>query len=248
MCCRGGRGKRCGGRARVSRAACGAERVCSPDHRPREHAGPTGRCRRARRRTSGSAACGLRRARARCNVREESRWRRCWVSRLSSCGFLGNEGSCPLPGSAASRAHRSRAATGVGRVRHLVRRSRAACARAARGVSVEPCAPPATRLAALGGEGVGAGRARPGCRARRLNTVPWSAALHDLERDAYLASSSDGFGLQASWPSLAGFAGLPIDQLLTSRDLTPTRRQTRGGFGSSHHSLWVELATTHRIA
>lgn len=81
-----------------------------------------------------------------------------------------------------------------------------------------------------------------------LNTVPWSAALHDLERDAYLASSSDGFGLQASWPSLAGFAGLPIDQLLTSRDLTPTRRQTRGGFGSSHHSLWVELATTHRIA
>jgi endonuclease/exonuclease/phosphatase (EEP) superfamily protein YafD len=81
-----------------------------------------------------------------------------------------------------------------------------------------------------------------------LNTVPWSAALHGLERDAHLSSSSDGFGLQASWPSLAGFVGLPIDQLLTSRDLTATRRQTRGGFSSSHRSVWVELAATHRIA
>ena len=75
-----------------------------------------------------------------------------------------------------------------------------------------------------------------------LNAVPWSAALHSLEHDAGLSSSSDGFGLQASWPSLAGFAGVPIDQLLTSRDLTATRRQTRSGFGSTRRSLWVELA------
>ncbi len=76
-----------------------------------------------------------------------------------------------------------------------------------------------------------------------LNAVPWSAALHDVEHDARLSSSSDGFGLQASWPASLGFFGVPIDQLLYSRDLTVTDRRTRAGFGpSSHRSVWVTLA------
>ena len=75
-----------------------------------------------------------------------------------------------------------------------------------------------------------------------LNAVPWSAAFRDLEHHAHLSSSSDGFGLQPTWPAAVGFLGLPIDQLLYSADLTVTRRATHGGFGSSHRSLWIELA------
>lgn len=76
-----------------------------------------------------------------------------------------------------------------------------------------------------------------------FNAVPWSAALHDLEHAAGLSSSSDGFGFQGSWPASLGFLGFPIDQLLSSHDLTVTDRQTRAGFGSSsHRSLWVTLA------
>ena len=80
-----------------------------------------------------------------------------------------------------------------------------------------------------------------------LNAVPWSAALTDLEHDAHLSNSSDGFGLQASWPAFVGFLGLPIDQLLYSGDLTVTRRAIHGGFGSSHRSLWVELARARKL-
>jgi len=73
--------------------------------------------------------------------------------------------------------------------------------------------------------------------------VSWSAALHDVESDARLSSSSDGFGLQASWPASFGYFGFPIDQLLYSRELTVTDRRTRTGFGpSSHRSVWVTLA------
>jgi endonuclease/exonuclease/phosphatase (EEP) superfamily protein YafD len=79
-----------------------------------------------------------------------------------------------------------------------------------------------------------------------LNATPWSEALDRLEDAADLRNSALGFGVQATWPAFAGPAGIPIDQLLHSRDLTVVDRTTRRGFGSDHRSLWVTIAHAAR--
>ncbi len=75
-----------------------------------------------------------------------------------------------------------------------------------------------------------------------LNATPWSSALQALEDSADVRNSAYGHGVQATWPSRAGPLGIPIDQLLHSRDLTVTDRATGPGFGSAHRSLWVTIA------
>ena len=75
-----------------------------------------------------------------------------------------------------------------------------------------------------------------------LNATPWSSALQSLEDSADLRNSTYGYGVQATWPSRSGPFGIPIDQLLHSRDLTVTGRTTGPSFGSEHRSLWVTIA------
>jgi endonuclease/exonuclease/phosphatase (EEP) superfamily protein YafD len=75
-----------------------------------------------------------------------------------------------------------------------------------------------------------------------FNATPWSSVLERLEDTADLRNSTEGFGVQASWPALAGPLGIPIDQLLHSRDLTVTGREVGRGYGSDHRTLWVTLA------
>ena len=59
-----------------------------------------------------------------------------------------------------------------------------------------------------------------------LNATPWSSVLQSLEGSADLRNSAYGYGVQATWPSRAWRLGIPIDQLLHSRDLTVTDRNT----------------------
>jgi len=75
-----------------------------------------------------------------------------------------------------------------------------------------------------------------------FNAVPWSSIVDEVARAGRLVDSTNGRRPQASWPGFAGVLGIPIDQLLHSRDLTVTARETHGGFGSTHRSLWVRLA------
>jgi len=75
-----------------------------------------------------------------------------------------------------------------------------------------------------------------------LNATPWSSVLQSLEGSADLRNSAYGYGVQATWPSRAGPLGIPIDQLLYSRELTVTDRSTGPTFGSEHRSLWVTIA------
>jgi len=75
-----------------------------------------------------------------------------------------------------------------------------------------------------------------------LNATPWSSALQQLQDSADLRNSAYGYGVQATWPALAGPFGIPIDQLLHSRDLTVMKRATGPSFGSEHRSLWVTIA------
>jgi endonuclease/exonuclease/phosphatase (EEP) superfamily protein YafD len=79
-----------------------------------------------------------------------------------------------------------------------------------------------------------------------LNATPWSAAVERLEGIGSLRSSSDGFGLQATWPFIAGPLGIPIDELLHSADLTTVDRADGPTFGSTHRSLWVTVALAAR--
>jgi endonuclease/exonuclease/phosphatase (EEP) superfamily protein YafD len=75
-----------------------------------------------------------------------------------------------------------------------------------------------------------------------LNTTPWSSVLQDLEESADLRNSAYGYGVQPTWPTRAGPLGIPIDQLLYSRELTVADRSTGSSFGSEHRSLWVAIA------
>jgi len=75
-----------------------------------------------------------------------------------------------------------------------------------------------------------------------LNATPWSSVLQRLEDSADLLNSAYGYGVQATWPTLAGPLGIPIDQLLYSGDLTVTDRETGPNYGSAHRSLWVTIA------
>jgi len=75
-----------------------------------------------------------------------------------------------------------------------------------------------------------------------LNATPWSSSIERLEDEADPRNSADGFGVQPTWPALAGPVGIPIDHLVHSRDLTVTDRVTGPSFGSAHRSLWVTIA------
>jgi endonuclease/exonuclease/phosphatase (EEP) superfamily protein YafD len=75
-----------------------------------------------------------------------------------------------------------------------------------------------------------------------LNATPWSGVLQELEDSADLRNSAYGYGVQPTWPTRAGPLGVPIDQLLHSRDLTVTDRATGPSFGSEHRSLWLTIA------
>ena len=70
----------------------------------------------------------------------------------------------------------------------------------------------------------------------------YQSVLQSLEDSADLRNSAYGYGVQATWPSRAGPLGIPIDQLLYSRELTVTDRSTGPTFGSEHRSLWVTIA------
>jgi endonuclease/exonuclease/phosphatase (EEP) superfamily protein YafD len=75
-----------------------------------------------------------------------------------------------------------------------------------------------------------------------LNSTPWGSSFRRLIEDGGLGDSSEGRGLQWSWP--AGFwpFAIPIDHCLVSRDLRITNRYMGPDIGSDHYPLVVDLA------
>ncbi len=74
-----------------------------------------------------------------------------------------------------------------------------------------------------------------------LNASPWSYAFRPLA-DSDLVNSLNGFGLQATWPSVLGPFGVPIDHLLHSAEFTTVTRRTGPSLGSEHRSVFITLA------
>lgn len=75
-----------------------------------------------------------------------------------------------------------------------------------------------------------------------FNATPWSGAFWTLL--SYLGGLHHGrlgFGLQASWPSMLGPLGIPIDHVLVSGDVAVTRHAVGPDVGSDHRPLHVEV-------
>lgn len=75
-----------------------------------------------------------------------------------------------------------------------------------------------------------------------LNATPWSHRFRGLCAATGLEDSRLGFGVQASWPSELGWAGIPIDHALVSAELTVVHRSVGPDVGSDHRPIVVELA------
>lgn len=74
-----------------------------------------------------------------------------------------------------------------------------------------------------------------------LNCAPWSACFGDLLSRAHLRDSRIGFGIGQSWPSDWWILRIPIDHVLTSRNIDTVRRDVGENLGSDHLPVYVEL-------
>lgn len=75
-----------------------------------------------------------------------------------------------------------------------------------------------------------------------FNCSPWSPLFRRLVTESGLRDSREGRGLQATWPSLLGPLGIPIDHALVSPDLRVVNRSVGPRVGSDHRGIVVRLA------
>jgi endonuclease/exonuclease/phosphatase (EEP) superfamily protein YafD len=75
-----------------------------------------------------------------------------------------------------------------------------------------------------------------------LNTTPWSPIFKQLLALSGLKNGRLGFGLQATWPSLIGSLGIPIDHALVSPNIHITQFQRGPNVGSDHYPIIVDFA------
>ena len=87
-------------------------------------------------------------------------------------------------------------------------------------------------------------RALPGPRVLvgDLNLTPWSSGFARLRARSGLRDSRAGFGVQATFPSELGWAGIPIDHALVSAEVAVTGRRVGPAVGSDHRPIVVDLA------
>jgi len=75
-----------------------------------------------------------------------------------------------------------------------------------------------------------------------INTTPWSSRLRRLLRDGNMKNSSNGYGVQPTWPAwLPRFLGLPIDHCIVSQEVDIFQRRTGPPLGSDHLPLIIEI-------
>jgi endonuclease/exonuclease/phosphatase (EEP) superfamily protein YafD len=75
-----------------------------------------------------------------------------------------------------------------------------------------------------------------------FNATPWSHAFATLQFRGRLIDTSDGAGLQPSWPSGWGPVMIPIDNALHTAGLVTVARSTGPPLGSAHLPLLVTVA------
>ena len=79
-----------------------------------------------------------------------------------------------------------------------------------------------------------------------LNATPWSPFFRRLLDRSGMRDSRRGFGVQATWPSSLGPAGIPIDHVLVSDEVYVKDRQVGPTFGSDHRPVIVDVIIARR--
>ncbi len=77
-----------------------------------------------------------------------------------------------------------------------------------------------------------------------LNATPWCSHFQRLLRQAGLRDSSQGRGVQPTWPTFLPILLIPIDHCLHSSGIHVTRRTTGPRIGSDHYLLVVDFLLT----
>jgi endonuclease/exonuclease/phosphatase (EEP) superfamily protein YafD len=75
-----------------------------------------------------------------------------------------------------------------------------------------------------------------------LNISPWSPYFYDLVRTSGLKDSRDGFGIQASWPTVAPPFLIPLDHCLVHPSIQVLDRRLGPNIGSDHYPVLLQLA------
>jgi endonuclease/exonuclease/phosphatase (EEP) superfamily protein YafD len=74
-----------------------------------------------------------------------------------------------------------------------------------------------------------------------LNCAPWSSCFGDLVSHGRLRDTRVGFGLGESWPADWWILRLPLDHVLTSKNVDTVCRVVGEDLGSDHLPVYVEL-------
>ena len=75
-----------------------------------------------------------------------------------------------------------------------------------------------------------------------FNATPFCWALKNFLKRMHLKDSRQGFGFQATWPSVLGAIGIPIDHVLLSSEWVVLKREVGPDIGSDHRPVYVEIA------
>lgn len=74
-----------------------------------------------------------------------------------------------------------------------------------------------------------------------FNCTPWSPVFRRLVHETKFVDSRAGRGVQATWPSLLGCLGIPIDHAIVSSGLRVVERSVGPQVGSDHRGIVVGL-------
>jgi len=74
-----------------------------------------------------------------------------------------------------------------------------------------------------------------------LNVTTWSYFFKRLLRDSQLNDGRRGFGVHPTWPTWFYPAGIPIDHILVSSEITVQKLESNEVDGSDHRSIWADI-------
>jgi len=74
-----------------------------------------------------------------------------------------------------------------------------------------------------------------------LNATPWSFPFRRLLAETALLDSSQGYGLQPTWPSFSTLLSIPIDHCLHTKGIVIVHREVGDDIGSDHFPLIVDF-------
>jgi endonuclease/exonuclease/phosphatase (EEP) superfamily protein YafD len=80
-----------------------------------------------------------------------------------------------------------------------------------------------------------------------LNVTPWNTHFRKLLKTSGLLNSSQGWGIQPTWPADNPLLLIPLDHFLHSPDITIVRKSVGKNAGSDHYPVIVDFAINEQF-